>query len=169
MWFTGRGDEGFTDIIGHERVSKDAPRVEALGDLDEASAAIGLGRALTTRPATRALLHHIQRELSTMMAEVAAVSPEVLARRLGPDAVASLEADITAFDASHPGGFILPGENPGEAALNLARTVVRRAERRVVTLLRLGEVTNEYLGVYLNRLSSLLFLLARAESGAETP
>lgn len=164
MWFTGRGDEGFTDIIGHERVSKDAPRVEALGDLDEASSAIGLGRAFARLEETKTVLVHVQRELSTMMAEVAAVTPEILSQRLGPAHVSALETQIETLSATQrPVGFILPGENAASAALDLARTVVRRAERRVVTLLRLGEVTNENLGVYLNRLSSLLFLLARVE------
>ncbi|HEY3376017.1 MAG TPA: cob(I)yrinic acid a,c-diamide adenosyltransferase [Armatimonadota bacterium] len=167
MWYTGTGDEGYTGLVGGERVAKDAPQIEALGDLDEANSAIGVARAFTVRAENQPLLLRVQRELYLLMAEIASPDPECLSRRIESDMIAELEADIALLgDASQRHIFIVPGDTRGGATLDLARSVVRRAERRVVHLTREGYVRNERLMRYLNRLSSLLFVLARAEDAA---
>jgi cob(I)alamin adenosyltransferase len=165
MWYTGKGDTGDTALFGGGRVAKDDPRIEALGALDEASSAIGVGRAFAARLASRELLLRVQRELSTIMAEVGASKPDKLSTRLELAAVTALEAEIDALATLAPpfDGFIVPGDTPGGALLDVARTVVRRAERRVAPLVRDGKLQNPAIPAYLNRLSSLLFLLARLE------
>lgn len=167
MWQPGTGDEGYTGLIGGERQAKDAPRIDALGELDEATSAIGLARALATRAASKPVLLRVQRELYVLMAEVAAPDPDTLTRRLGPAEVAGVEADIATLEQDvSVSGFVIPGDTPGEAALDLARAVVRRAERRVVGLVHQGHLQNVQLIRYLNRLSLLLYYLARADERA---
>lgn len=155
-------------------MAKDTQRLEVLGDLDEATSAIGLARALAARAETKPLLAHLQRELFALMAEVAAPDAGTLSARMGAETVASLEADIDTLqpELTLPGGFILPGDSPGAGALDLARTIVRRTERHLVALSREDEALNPQLFRYLNRLSSLLFLLARLDdnaAGVEAP
>jgi len=167
-FYTGKGDAGYTGLIGEERVAKDSPRIEALGVLDEAISAMGLGRALAMRPQSKPLLVRLQRELSMIAAEVAAPEPNSLADRISAEHVISLEVDIDELgkEICAPFAFIVPGDSPGSGALHLARATVRRAERRVSALYHQGELANEQLLRYLNRLSSLLFLLARADDQA---
>ena len=165
MSFTGTGDEGYTGLIGGERTAKDAPRIEALGALDEATSAIGVARAFCTREDSKPMLLRAQRALYLLMAEIAAPDPQELSARISVAHVQALEADIAALDggAATRHAFIIPGDTPGGAMLDFARTVVRRAERRVVHLAHQGVLQNEQLVPYLNRLSSLLYLLARAD------
>jgi cob(I)alamin adenosyltransferase len=167
--FTRNGDDGETGLLGEGRVSKSHPRIEALGSLDEASAALGLARALCQAGQTAPILVQVQRDLYALMAEVAA-TPENAERfrSLGPARLQWLEAqaEAAAANAPPPAGFILPGETPGAAALALARTVVRRAERRLAALLESGEIENRVLLQYLNRLSSLCFALELLENQA---
>ncbi|OPZ81314.1 MAG: Cob(I)yrinic acid a,c-diamide adenosyltransferase [bacterium ADurb.Bin429] len=110
----------------------------------------------------------MQRELSLIMGEVAALDPAKLLARLEPAKVAALEAEIDALAALLPpfDGFIVPGDTPAGALFDHARTVTRRAERRVTPLARDGKLTNPAISAYLNRLSSLLYLLARREDAA---
>lgn len=163
--YTRRGDEGTTDLLG-ARVGKDDPRVEALGALDEASSAIGLGRALASGDRVRESLVEAQRDLYRIMAELA-FTPELRPSTYVFDQarVVWLEAETDALAANvHlPPEFILPGESRAGAALDVARTVARRAERQVVALGRGGETLNSVILAYLNRLSSLLFIAARSE------
>lgn len=165
MWYSGGGDEGYTSLYGGERTAKDTPRIEALGDLDEAMSAIGVARATAGRVASKMLLLRVQRELYLLMAEVASPEPERLAARLDASAVSGLETVIADLEpvVGTLHSFVAPGDTAGGAALDLARAVVRRAERRVVALVHHGELRNDPLVRYLNRLSSLLFLLARAD------
>ena len=164
MWYTKNGDDGYTDLADGERVAKDSRRIEALGSLDEATSCIGAARALVGTEAG-ALLKRVQRELILVMAEVASPDPLALRERLPESAVPALEADIDRVAAGVPPltDFVLPGGTPAGAALDVARTVVRRAERRLVTLLHHGELAGDHLVHYLNRLSSLLYFMARAE------
>jgi cob(I)alamin adenosyltransferase len=166
--YTGRGDDGTTDLLG-ARVSKDDPRVEALGALDEATSAIGLGRALATSSRIRDDLEMAQRDLYRIMAEIA-FTPEVrpAAYELGNERVDWLGAatDLLAAEVELPREFVLPGESASGAALDVARTVARRAERHVVTLAHTGHAVNPAILAYLNRLSSLLFIAARVEDHA---
>jgi cob(I)alamin adenosyltransferase len=167
--YTRTGDDGTTGLLGEDRVSKDHPRIEALGALDEASAALGLARASCQAPQTPPILRVAQRDLYKVMAEVAA-TPENADKFKGINAsrVAWLEeqADYINEMINLPKEFILPGDTPSGAALSMARAVVRRAERRVTELVTLGELDNKDLLRYLNRLSSLCFVLELLENQA---
>ncbi len=169
---TRGGDGGETQLLYGGRVPKDDLRTEAYGTLDEAIAAMGLARALTADPALAAELLELEREAFTVGAELATARDardRLLAHfpTLGPDATDRLEAAVHALEASHPlpRGFVLPGGTPAAAALDLARGLVRRAERRAVAVARAGELGNPEVLRYLNRLSDLLFMLARVEEG----
>jgi len=172
--YTRAGDDGTTGVLGESRLPKYHPRMETLGVLDEASAALGLARVLSKVPETGNLLKDIQRDLYTIMAEVAA-TPENAGQFqiMAPRRVQWLETQVDAIVAIAPipSEFILPGDSQGGAALDLARTVVRRAERRVAQLLDTGEIENRVLLLYLNRLSSLCFALEvfeNAQAGIPT-
>lgn len=169
---TRTGDTGETSLFGKDRVRKTDPRIEAVGDLDEAQAALGLAR-VALRGKDKAAVLELQRGLYLAMAEVA-TPRSGLARlrvRIDPDAVAVLDAQIEALRAraNVEGRFVVPGEDAASAALDLARTIVRRAERRVVALADKKAVTNADLVRWLNRLSDVLFLLARAVEKRATP
>lgn len=165
--YTRTGDAGQTSLRWGERVAKDAPRVEAYGTIDEANALVGM--ALAALPTTgaeplRSILTRVQRELFDAGADLASPpNPEKgEAHRIREDMVTALERDIDTLDGGLPPlrRFILPGGSPAAAALHAARTVVRRAERRVVSLAATEEVDGVLLK-YLNRLSDLLFVAAR--------
>jgi cob(I)alamin adenosyltransferase len=168
-FYTQTGDDGYTGLLGEGRLAKHAPRMEAIGDLDEATAALGMARAACQLPQTAELLLAIQRDLYQLMAEVAA-TPENAARfrRITVERVTWLEewADGISTQVSLPKDFILPGDSLSGAALALARTIVRRAERRVAMLIHSTELENPQLLRYLNRLSSLCFVLELQENQA---
>lgn len=161
-FYTGKGDDGTTGLLGEGRVSKTDARMEALGALDETSAALGLARSLSEDGMTSGLVMRIQRELYQLMAEVAA-TPENAERfrGIGAENVAWIEeqADRLSAQVDLPREFIVPGDTPLAAAFSLARTVCRRAERRVVALRDAGGLPNPHLLSYLNRLSSFCFVL----------
>lgn len=165
MFYTRKGDQGYTDLLGG-RVSKDSPRPETFGTIDEATSAIGLARALATSARTKAILLDVQRDLYLMMAELA-FTPDMQQQRyhITAEHVARIERETDQIHDEHPlpPHFIVPGDTVPGAALDVARTVVRRAERLAVGLARSGEIDNEQILAYLNRLSSLLFILARFE------
>ena len=183
---TGKGDDGSTGLLfGGDRIQKDDPRTEAYGTIDEAVAAMGLARAelgatgAGDAPATGLaeladLILRFQRELFAAGAELA-TNPTAWDRQVdgqtrvsqamldGVEAVlADMEARITM-----PREFIVPGETRASAALEIARTILRRAERRTVALDHAGLVPGPYLLPYLNRLADLLWVLARAAEQAE--
>ena len=163
--YTGKGDQGSTDLLG-ARVGKSDPRIEILGELDEASASIGLARAHATQARTRTLLIDTQRDLYEIMAELAYTAdlrPD--SRVFSAERTAWLEAETDALsaDVPLPPQFVLPGESVPGAGLDVARTVARRAERVAVALGQAGQIQNPEILRYLNRLSSLLFILARFE------
>ena len=168
-WYSGTGDDGYTGVLGRERVPKYADRPEAYGTVDEASAALGLARANARDVQVRPLLLVIQRDLYYMMADLATL-PETATRPpwLLPERLAWLQGTIDALGSQveMPAAFIVPGDSIGGATRDLARTVVRRAERRVAKLTHEGETRDDTPLKYLNRLSSLLFLLARLEDKA---
>jgi cob(I)alamin adenosyltransferase len=166
--YTRTGDRGETGLFGGERVPKDHPRVAAYGAVDELNAAVGLARALDPPAFEDELLQRIQRQLFTVGAELATPDPARLANALGgpptgESDVTELEQAIDRLEAGLPPlkAFILPGGSPRGAALHVARTVCRRAERRVVGLARQTAISPAIVR-YLNRLSDLLFVLARA-------
>ncbi len=167
--FTGKGDSGQTDLLG-DRVGKNDPRIALIGALDEATSSIGLARALSADERTNEWSRETQRDLYQIMAELAFVD------ELRPDAyvlpaerVTRLEelTDTLTNEIELPRHFVLPGETVGSAAFDVARTVVRRAEREAVALAAAGHPINVEIVRYLNRLSSLLFMLARAEEVRE--
>ncbi len=167
---TRTGDGGDTSLFGKGRVRKTDARIEALGDLDEAQTAIGVARAMAPRSTMGRELLELQRGLYLAMAEVA-TPPEDLGRleeRLDASAVAKLEQTLEWLKERTPieGRFVIPGETGISAALDHARTVVRRAERRVVACVDAGSVSREILLPWLNRLSDLLFVLARSAEKA---
>jgi cob(I)alamin adenosyltransferase len=168
-FYTQTGDDGYTGLLGEGRVAKHAPRLEAIGDLDEATAALGVARAACKLPLTAELLLAIQRDLYHLMSEVAA-TPENAARFkiISPERVVWLEEQTDSISAqvTLPAEFILPGDSLPGAMLSLARTIVRRAERRVAKLIHAGELENSQLLRYLNRLSSLCFTLELLENQA---
>lgn len=161
-YFTGSGDDGTTGLLGEGRVPKHHPQPEAYGAVEEASAALGLARAAAGDPETAAVILEIQRDLYHLMAELAATPSEAPRfRRIDASRVGWLEGRIESIGArvEMPKEFIIPGDTGPGAALDLARTVVRRAERRVSRLHQEGSLENPHLLRYLNRLSSLCFLL----------
>ncbi len=172
--YTRHGDGGETGLFGGGRVPKDDSRVDAYGQVDELNAALGVALAVEPGSFHRDLLEGVQRDLFTIGAELATPDPAKLAKALrgppvGPDQVAALERAIDAAEAQlRPlKQFILPGGVPKAAALQLARAVCRRAERAVVRLHREQHPgSSSSVLPYLNRLSDLLFVLARAANQA---
>ncbi len=167
--YTGVGDEGYTGLLGRDRVPKYDIRPEAYGAVDEASAALGLARVIVKAPRTAEVILGIQRDLYAMMADLATL-PEAATRPpwLHPQSTECLEALIAEFESQVelPPAFIVPGDSLAGAHLDLARTITRRAERIVARLQHEGKLRSEEPLRYLNRLSSLLFLLARLEDQA---
>jgi len=173
--YTRTGDSGDTGLFGGGRVPKDHPRVAAYGDVDELNAAIGMARATGPLPRIDEVLVPIQRDLFAIGSLLATPDREKMARHLEKaqvtDArIAELERAIDDCERELEPlrTFILPGGTSRAAALHVARTVCRRAERSVVALRR-DEELPELVVIYLNRLSDLLFMLARVanrESGA---
>jgi cob(I)alamin adenosyltransferase len=160
--YTRSGDDGFTCILGEGRLPKNHPIPEALGCIDEASAALGVARAICESKENATLILQIQRDLYHLMAEISA-TPENAPRYRKIDAsrISWLETyiDNLTHQIDVPGEFVVPGDSPAGAALALARTIVRRSERRVVALFHDNEFENIELLRYLNRLSSLCFVL----------
>ncbi|AHJ61839.1 Cobalamin adenosyltransferase family protein [Granulibacter bethesdensis] len=161
---TRGGDGGMTSLADGSRLPKDAARIEALGAVDELNAVLGV-LTLHVPEAERIILHTIQNDLFDLGAVLCFPSPENNAsptRGIGEDAVARLDTWSTDWNQNLPPlrSFILPGGTEGAAHAHLARTVARRAERRVMSLTRTEAVDGEIIR-YLNRLSDLLFILAR--------
>jgi cob(I)alamin adenosyltransferase len=165
--YTRTGDTGETALFGGGRVSKDHPRTSAYGDVDELNSAIGVARATAPAEMFDQLLDGIQRDLFAIGGRLATPQPEKVAKAIAkavlpPERVDSFERvmDDAERELAPLRAFILPGGTGKAAALHLARTICRRAERSVVRLAREEDAPAEIL-VYLNRLSDLLFTLAR--------
>ena len=165
--YTRTGDAGDTGLFGGGRVGKDHPRVEAYGDVDELNAALGLVRALEPMPRIDEVLVPVQRDLFAIGALLATPDRDRMRAslekaRIDDARIIELEGGIDRCDVELEPlrSFIVPGGTAKAAALHVARTICRRAERRVVTL-RHGEEIPEIVVIYLNRLSDLLFMLAR--------
>lgn len=174
---TKTGDAGETGLLYGGRVSKDDLHTEAYGSLDEAISALGLARALDPDRDRASRVLELQRELFVVGAELATAPGHrvELERHFNVVTTAMVEA-LHAWvmqlesDVQLPEGFVIPGGTPPGAAYDMARTLIRRAERRAVSLQRAGELENREVVRYLNRCSDLLFMVARqAEQGATTP
>jgi cob(I)alamin adenosyltransferase len=192
---TGKGDDGTTGLLyGGPRIGKDDPRTEAFGTVDEAVAALGVARAAlavsvpTATDAPRSpseqpfdaaeladLILRFQRELFVVGAELA-TTPDAWARledgrtRVSEAMLDGVEASLADLEAriTMPTEFVVPGETPASAALELARTILRRAERRATTLDREHLVPGPWLLPYMNRLADLVWVMARAAEAAES-
>jgi cob(I)alamin adenosyltransferase len=173
--YTKTGDEGKTGLLYGGRVWKDDPGPEAYGAVDEAVSALGVARAAASGDLAAEILT-LERDLFVVGAELA-TDPANRAK-LTPDVsltttamVERLESVIDAIVDEHPlpQEFVVPGENALEAALELARATVRRAERRVVAYARAGGLEGSVVPVYLNRLADLLYVLARSTAATWQP
>ena len=166
---TKTGDSGTTGLMYGRRVHKNNPRVEAMGAVDELNAALGMARATATDAFVSDNILSIQKNLVTLMGEVG-VLPEDLPRYtkdgfplVTPEMTAHLEKLVTEIESQNISfkGWATPGATQNSAALDMARTICRRAERRVCELNESGQITNPEIIIYLNRLADLLWLFAR--------
>jgi len=173
--YTRRGDDGTTGLFRGGRVPKDGTGPEAYGSVDEAVSVLGLARSLAEQPISDEILE-IQRELFAVAAELATAPDkrdqlEEGVSRVGPGMIEALEVRIDRIvaETGSPTEFVVPGGNALAANIDVARTVVRRAERRAVTHDRVAGIDDSYVVPYLNRLADYLYMLARAVEGEWTP
>jgi cob(I)alamin adenosyltransferase len=170
----GAGDKGTTALLFGRRVSKASPQPEAYGTVDELNSTLGLAKSLCRQEYSRGIIDDIQKDLGIVAAEIATEPErhEELGKHgwiVSDEMVKKLEGSIEDIEhkVTMPNKFIIPGATPGAAAIDVARAVVRRAERRVVSLMETGVLRNQNVSAYLNRVSDVLFALARFEE-AET-
>lgn len=162
---TGEGDTGYTGLLGEQRVPKYDPRPDTFGTVDEATSALGLARAAATDPQVKQIILQVQQELYLLMGELATPPEnyEKMGLRMTVEHVKRLEEVEEALkqEVEIPNKFIIPGDTLDGAALDLARAIIRRAERMAVKLLHDSVIQNGEVVRYLNRLSDLIFILAR--------
>ncbi|GAC1393700.1 MAG: cob(I)yrinic acid a,c-diamide adenosyltransferase [Ktedonobacteraceae bacterium] len=162
---TGTGDTGYTGLLGAERVAKYDPRPDTFGTVDEATSALGLARAMTQDQKVKDIIYRVQQELYLLMGELATTPEnyEKMGLRMTLEHVQRLEKieEELKQEVDIPNKFIIPGDTLDGAALDLARTIIRRAERMAARLLHDGVIQNVEVVRYLNRLSDLVFILAR--------
>ena len=162
---TGTGDTGYTGLLGEQRVPKYDPLPDTFGTVDEATSALGLARAMAQDEKVKEIIYRIQQELYLLMGELATPPEnyEKMGLRMTVQHVQRLEQveESLKREVEIPNKFIIPGDSPDGAALDLARTIIRRAERMAVKLLHDGIIQNGEVVRYLNRLSDLVFILAR--------
>jgi cob(I)alamin adenosyltransferase len=163
---TKDGDSGLTSLLYGGRVRKDNLRVEACGMLDELSSFLGLSKSLSKKKAVKKLINRAQKDLFIIGSETACRPHSVrkLKNRIKQENIKNLESFIETLEENKPGrhSFVLPGKSRLSATFDVARTIARRTERRMVTLNRKRMIKNKYILIYLNRLSDLLYLLARS-------
>lgn len=160
--FTRKGDDGSTGWLGAGRLAKFDARIETVGNLDECTSLIGTARAVINNPELAPILVQVQKDLYAIMTEISADAENAgRFKRIDESNVEWLESQIASMAATTPmpEDFILPGDSLPGAFVDNARTAVRRAERRTVEYLSRGTVNNPAILPYLNRLSSLLFIL----------
>lgn len=162
--YTKTGDDGETGLYGGGRVRKDHARLEAFGTVDELNAAIGVLRAESLDQDIQTLLEMIQNQLFNLGAELATPQAEILPNKINTAQIEMLEKSIDRFEEELQPlkNFILPGGTRAAGLLHLCRTICRRAERRVITMQEfVDEAISQGIVIYLNRLSDLLFVVAR--------
>ncbi|MBI2638155.1 cob(I)yrinic acid a,c-diamide adenosyltransferase [Candidatus Peregrinibacteria bacterium] len=164
--YTKSGDKGQTGLLGEKRVSKNSLRIRAIGNLDELNAALGV--LLTLNPLKKAaeILWQIQDDIFTIGAEIADPEKKYVDKRIDASRTKLLEKNIDELEAKLPRlkNFILPGGTSFSSHAHLARAICRRAERCIVRLNEKENLQNEQIVIYLNRLSDLLFMLARQDN-----
>ena len=168
--YTRNGDSGQTNLLFGGNTSKSGIRCDAYGSTDEAISAMGLARSLSKEPLVKKILYRLQNEMFIVGAELATI-PSYIEKfkskypTITSDMVIQVEEDIDALSrqTNLPPSFIIPGASTGSAALDLARTTLRRAERKIVSVNELECLDNQEIMRYVNRVSDLLFMLARYE------
>jgi cob(I)alamin adenosyltransferase len=167
MKFSRKGDGGETSLLGGQRVPKYDARPETYGTLDEASSALGVARAATKNPNIKEIILSVQKDLLTMGAELSSQPEDIqkIGRRIGAGDVQRLEKIIDELqeNITLKNEFIYPGGTIISAQIDVARTIIRRAERKAARLKADGLVNNDEIHKYLNRLADMLFVLARYE------
>ncbi|MDO5826189.1 MAG: cob(I)yrinic acid a,c-diamide adenosyltransferase [Methanosphaera sp.] len=161
--YTRTGDKGTTGLYTGERIAKNSMRVEAYGNVDEITSALGLARVTATRDDIRTTIVELEKKLSSLMSDIASIG---LSEPYITDAdIIEIETMINEYDAMlEPlSNFLLPGDTLAEAALDIARTTTRRAERQLLRLAAQEDVNQNVL-IYINRLSDLCFIMGRVES-----
>lgn len=161
--YTRTGDKGTTGLYTGECIAKNSMRVEAYGNVDEITSALGLARVTATRDDIRTTIRELEKKLSSLMADIASIG---LSEPYITDLdVKEIESMINEYDAMlEPlSNFLLPGDTLAEAALDIARTTTRRAERQLLRLAAQEDVNHNIL-IYINRLSDLCFIMGRVES-----
>lgn len=171
MMTYGKGDAGYTSLIGGKRVPKYHLRPETYGAVDEATSILGMARSTTANPRTAEILHGIQQDLYLLMAELATPEghPGIEAYMTTEEKVQGLERilDELQHEVQLPHEFVIPGEVFSSAAIDTARAVVRRAERWAARMVSRKMLQNPQVLRYLNRLSTLLYVLARYQEVIE--
>lgn len=159
--YTKTGDQGQTSLYSGERVDKASLRVETYGTVDEANAALAMARAFCRTAEVRERIFRLQKKLSLLMADLASLGKEPY---ITVEDIAALEQEMDAMETRLPAlrGFLVPGDTQGGAMLDLARTILRRAERRFLELAK-SEPLHAVDRLYLNRLSDYCFMLLRLE------
>jgi cob(I)alamin adenosyltransferase len=161
--FSKKGDTGETSLLTGARVSKASLRPEAYGTLDEASSALGMAKAFTRKRSIKDMIAAVQEDLLVLGAELACEGQSQTNYQIEADRTQRLEQWIQTLqeEVPLPRKFILPGANSVSAAVDLSRTIIRRAERRCIALKESGQLDNPEVHAYLNRLGDFLFTLAR--------
>lgn len=164
--YTKSGDKGQTGLLGGKRVSKSNLRIAAVGSLDELNAIFGVLLILNPSKKAAAVIRQAQDDIFTIGAEIADPEKKYIDKKIGSDYVTFLEKSIDELEASLPKlkNFILPGGTPFAAHAHLARAICRRTERCMVRLNERENLKNEHIIIYINRLSDLLFMLARKDN-----
>lgn len=170
MKFSKKGDKGETSMLGGQRIPKYDPRPDTYGTLDEASSALGVARAMTENQRIKDIILDVQKDLLVMGAELSSLPEDIdkITQRIGEGDVGRLEGIIDELqkDFEMPKVFIYPGESVVSAQIDVARTIIRRAERKAAKLRKDGVINNDEINKYLNRLADMLFTLARFEEKA---
>jgi len=165
--FNKKGDKGKTSLLFGKRVDKDDPRCEAYGTIDEANSILGVAKNLSKNNLVKKTINKIQEELFTVGAELATPRgfEDRLKKRVDEEMVRGLEEIIEEIEEKieMPKSFTIPGGSLSSSFIDLARSTIRRAERRIVSLHKHGEVENPAILSYINRLGDLLYSLARYE------
>jgi cob(I)alamin adenosyltransferase len=173
MKFSQKGDQGYTSLMGGQRVPKSGPRPEVYGTLDEASSALGMARASAQKPKTAEILLGIQKDLLLLGAELATEQSDSskFGYQIAAHHVEGLERLIDGLqsEVALKPEFIYPGGTFAGAAIDLGRTIIRRGERKAVEMLHQKLISNPEVLRYLNRLADLLFVLARYEENPSSP
>ncbi|MFA4916929.1 MAG: cob(I)yrinic acid a,c-diamide adenosyltransferase [Syntrophales bacterium] len=167
MKFSQKGDGGETSLLGGQRIPKYDPRPDTYGTLDEASSVLGVARATTKNKKVKEIILNVQKELLITGSDLSALPSDVhtLKRRIGKDDIVRLEEIIDDLqeNVTLKDEFIYPGETSVSAQIDVARAIIRRAERKAAGLKREGLLNNKDILRYLNRLADMLFTLARFE------